>query len=66
MIPTIGFMIGGYIILRCVEFFCRPLSMFSSKAGQVVMLVLALLVILATLGEMSGLVLSTPELPSVR
>jgi hypothetical protein len=26
MIPTIGIMIGGYIVLRCIDIFCRPLS----------------------------------------
>ena len=34
MIPTIGIMIGGYIVLRCIDIFCRPLSAFSSRSAQ--------------------------------
>jgi hypothetical protein len=34
VIPTIGMMIGGYIILRCFDIFCRPDNSFSSDSGQ--------------------------------
>lgn len=34
MIPTIGAMIGGYIILRCVELACRAESHFSGKNAR--------------------------------
>ena len=58
MIPTIGIMIGGYIILRCVDIFSRPLSAFKSQSAQTFMLVFAIVIILATMVEMADLAFS--------
>ena len=63
MIPTIGIMIGGYIVLRCVDIFCRPLSAFSSRAGRTVMILLAVLVILVTMVSMLDLMSSGSSVP---
>ena len=64
MIPTIGIMIGGYIILRCVDILCRPAASFSSKAGQNWMIALAVIVMLATFLEISDLMFSgSPNVP---
>ena len=48
MIPTIGAMIGGYIIFRCIEALCRADNQFSSEAGRKTVVVFAFLGILAT------------------
>ena len=64
MIPTIGIMIGGYIVLRCIDIFCRPLSAFSSRSAQTFELVAAMLIILATLAEMADLASLEPAPPS--
>ena len=31
MIPEIGLMIAGYIVFRCVEIMCRPVTAFGSR-----------------------------------
>jgi len=56
MIPTVGLMIGGYIILRCVEISCRPKAAFASAGARGVVIALAVLSILATGFCMLGLV----------
>jgi hypothetical protein len=48
MIPTIGLMIGGYIIFRCIEALCRNGSQFSSEGARTVVIIAAMLGILAT------------------
>lgn len=48
MIPTIGLMIAGYIIFRCVEIMCRPQSAFASAGLKALVLILGAFGILAT------------------
>jgi hypothetical protein len=48
MIPTIGLMIGSYIIFRCVEVLCRAGNSFVSTAGRTTIQVMAVLLILLT------------------
>jgi hypothetical protein len=48
MIPTIGAMIGGYIIFRCLEIACRAKSSFASDGARTVVVVAAALGILVT------------------
>lgn len=44
MIPTIGLMIGSYIVLRCLDILSRPASAFSSSVWQSVASIAAMLV----------------------
>jgi hypothetical protein len=55
MIPTIGIMIGAYILMRCFEVFCRAKSYYSGGASQTVLTVAAVLVILLTAFSMASL-----------
>jgi len=48
MVQTIGIMIGGYIIFRCIEIACRNRSQFGSRGQQIFVVVMALIGILAT------------------
>lgn len=48
MIPTIGIMIGGYIIFRCIELSCRAESHFANKGARGTVIVLAILGVLVT------------------
>jgi len=48
MIPNIGLMIAGYIILRCIETLCRHPSHFTSTGAQTFVQAMAILVILVT------------------
>ena len=63
MIPTIGIMVGGYIILRCVDVLCRPDNSFSSRSGMLTVQILAVVVIMATLLEIAALLLSGESIP---
>lgn len=48
MIPTIGLMIGSYIIFRCFDLLCRGSGSFVSTAARSLMQVLAIILILLT------------------
>jgi hypothetical protein len=48
MIPTIGVMIGGYIIFRCLEIGCRSKASFSSDLARTIVVIAAILGILVT------------------
>ena len=48
MIPTIGIMIGGYIIFRCIEIACRSKSSFASDGARTAVVVAAIIGIAAT------------------
>ena len=48
MIPTIGIMIGGYIIFRCVEISCRAQSQFANGAARVTVIIAAMIGVLVT------------------
>lgn len=48
MIPTIGIMIGGYIIFRCIEISCRAQSQFASGAARVTVIILAMIGVVVT------------------
>ena len=68
MIPTIGTMIGGYIIFRCLEALCRNESHFGSSGEQKFIQVMAVIGILVTGYLTVNLMTSgaVPELPSAR
>ena len=59
MIPTIGIMIGGYILLRALEILCRSHSAFSSSTARALVIVCALLVMAVTGFEILDLLLSS-------
>jgi hypothetical protein len=59
MIPTIGIMIGGYIMLRCVEILFRNPTAFSSSTARTLVMACALLVGAVTAFEMFDLLLSS-------
>jgi len=64
VIPTIGLMIGVYILFRCVDTFCANGNRFSGEPGHVIAVVGALVCLLATLYFMVDLVLSpSPTVP---
>jgi hypothetical protein len=63
MIPIIGIMIGGYIILRCFDILSRAESSFSSSGARTRMLILAVLVIGATVLEIVSLMQSSQSVP---
>lgn len=63
MIPIIGIMIGGYIILRAVEIFCRNENSFSSPGARTPVLVLSVLVIGATVLEIVALMQTSDAIP---
>lgn len=48
MIPTIGVMIGGYIMFRCIELACRSKSNFANSGVRAVVIVLAVIGVLIT------------------
>ncbi len=48
MISTIGVMVGGYIIFRCVELSCRAESQFAGKGARTTVIILAILGVLIT------------------
>lgn len=70
MIPTMGIMIGGYIIFRCLEIACRPATAFSSREAYKVVLVAAVVGILVTGFMVVDLFMSslssTATVPSLR
>ena len=59
MLPTIGLMIGAYIILRSFDIILRAPTQFASKSAQTCMFILALLCVLVTGLGMLGLFLSS-------
>lgn len=63
MIPIIGIMIGGYIVLRAVEIFCRNEASFSSPGARTAVLVLSVLVIGATVLEVIALMQAGDSIP---
>lgn len=63
MIPTIGIMIGGYIILRCIDILSRSESSFSSAGARTRMMILAVLVAGATVLEIVALMQSSDSIP---
>ena len=65
MIPTIGLMIGGYIIFRCIEIACRALSQFASHTAQSTVRAFAVLVILITGFFMLDLLLGGVSSPAL-
>lgn len=48
MIPTIGIMIGGYIIFRCIELACRAESSFAGPGARGTVIALAVIGVLVT------------------
>ena len=48
MIPTIGVMIGGYIIFRCIELACRSEASFANRGARVTVIVLGIIGVLVT------------------
>jgi hypothetical protein len=48
LIPTIGMMIGGYIIFRCIEIACRPKSAFASDGAHTAVVIVAIIGMLST------------------
>lgn len=48
MVPTIGIMIGAYIILRCAEIMLKPNEHFAPGAGRPIVILLAVAVSLLT------------------
>lgn len=52
MIPTIGFMIGFYIIVRAIEMFCKD---YKGLAAKIVMGIAAVILIIVTIISMSDL-----------
>jgi hypothetical protein len=65
MIPTIGIMIGGYIIFRCIELACRSESQFASKNARSAVIVFAVIGVLVTGFLALNLMLSGNSLSSV-
>lgn len=59
MIPTIGVMVGLYILLRCCELFGSAATRFSSPAARVFVMVVALVCFLVTLFCTVDLVISS-------
>jgi hypothetical protein len=58
VIPTIGIMIGGYIMFRCIEIACRAESSFANTGARVAVIVLAVLGVFVTGFLTIGLALS--------
>lgn len=48
MIPTIGLMIGAYIILRCLEILAKPAAEFNSSGARRGVMIFAVLVFLVS------------------
>jgi hypothetical protein len=59
MLQIIGFMIGGYILLRCIDILCRAPDQFDSSGSRNFMRVCAVLTWLWTAGLMVFLLFST-------
>ena len=59
MIPTIGVMIGIYILLRCCDLLASAPGRFSSSGARVVVMVAALLCFLMTLFCIADLALTS-------
>ena len=64
MIPTIGVMIGGYIIMRCFDVLGRPKAGFSSESWRNWMLFTAVVVMIATALESLFLMLTSGRTPA--
>lgn len=65
MIPDIGVLIGGYVILRCVEILSRPETAFSSKVAKSVTSIFAMLTVVSTVVIIYDLVMSGSSLQSL-
>ena len=65
MIPTIGAMIGGYIIFRCLEALCRNVSQFGSRGEQKFIQVMAVIGIIVT-GLLTATLLSSGSEPLLK
>ena len=48
MIPEIGLMLAGYIVFRCVEVMCRPVTAFGSRGLHNLVYIIGWVVIVAT------------------
>ena len=59
MVPTIGVMIGVYILLRCCELYGSAPSRFSSPFWRVFVMVAATVVFFVTLFSIFGLLLAS-------
>ena len=64
MIPEIGLIISGYVILRCLEMIARPATHWSSAGWRVAVCVLAGLAIVGTLVLSVDLILGSPTTPA--
>jgi hypothetical protein len=65
MIPTIGIMIGGYILLRALDITCRRDDSFSSNRSRILMLLCSALLMVVTVFEMMALLVSGESVPRV-
>lgn len=58
MIPTIGVMVGAYIVLRCAEIMLKPADQFAGGAARPILIFLsvgvALLAVIAIFELLSG------------
>ena len=68
MIPTIGVMIGGYVIFRCLEAICRNTESFGSAGKQRFIQVMAVIGIVVSGALTLDLMLSgsSSALPGIR
>ena len=66
MIPTIGMIIGIYVILRCVDLIAAAPTRYGSVKSQRTVKVMAFLTFSITLILMFGLMLSGSSSPAIR
>jgi hypothetical protein len=67
MIPTIGIMIGAYIMLRCIELFGAAPSRFAGRTAEIVTVVFAVLTMsVAAISTISLMTVSSDITPNLR